>query len=216
MRNKTYTLVACAFASVLAFGSMFGCAGKQGSSEAVFSQALATQQITNDGQAQTDAGHKKTSTDFSNLTSFEAKTTDGKSFTQDDLAKADVTLVNFWAFGCSACEDEMPHLAQLSKTLPANVQVITVCTDEYATAEEVSEAMGEAGFEGTALVSGSGDIATIVDEVVYVPTTIAFNSKGEVVGAPIIGKPGDVALKFTQLINEGHKQAGKDTINVES
>jgi thiol-disulfide isomerase/thioredoxin len=245
MRSKTYTLAACAFASALAVGSLFGCAGKQGSSEAAVSQAPAEQQVANDGQANAnqqnendfdsfggqqydeydtyggfdtygDYEDEEDFTDFSDLTSFEAKTADGKTFTQKDFAKADVTLVNFWSIGCGACMDEMPQLAQLQKTLPSNVQVITVCTDEYATAEEVAATVKEAGFTGTTLVSGSGDMTTLINEMMYVPTTIAFDSTGKVVGTPIIGEPENVASEFTQLINEGLKQVGKDTINVAS
>lgn len=56
------------------------------------------------------------------LKSFEAKTLDGNTFTQDDLAKKDVTVMNFWSTMCGPCVEEMPDIARFAKSLPENVR----------------------------------------------------------------------------------------------
>lgn len=227
MKNVTNTITACALTTILAFGSLAtlsGCGSKQGAGQTPAAQAPASQPTTNDvelgpGQQISEgegAYETEDRTTFSNLATFTAKTADGKTFTQDDLAKADVTIVTFWSLGCGACMEELSQVASLQKTLPSNVQVISVCADDYTMDGEVAQAMKDVGFEGTTLESGDGDLRNVVSEIQYVPTTIAVDSTGKTVGTAIVGASGDVNKEFTQLINEALKQAGKDPINAAS
>ena len=108
-----------------------------------------------------DQDYTASSQGYPALESFEAKTLDGKTFTADDLAKADVTLINFWATYCGYCVDEMPEIAKWAKTLPNNVQVITVCVDYGTDPAAAKQILDEAGFAGTTLVSGTGDIGEL-------------------------------------------------------
>lgn len=227
MKNVTNTITACALTTILAFGSLAtlsGCGSKQGAGQTPAAQAPASQPTTNDvelgpGQLISEgegAYETEDRTTFSNLATFTAKTADGKTFTQDDLAKADVTIVTFWSLGCGACMEELSQVASLQKTLPSNVQVISVCADDYTMDGEVAQAMKDVGFEGTTLESGDGDLRNVVSEIQYVPTTIAVDSTGKTVGTAIVGASGDVNKEFTQLINESLRQAGKDPINAAS
>ena len=73
------------------------------------------------------------------LTSFEAEALDGSAYTQDDLAQKDVTVMNFWSTMCGPCIEEMPDIAAFAKTLPENVEMLTVCLDGGENMEMVKQ-----------------------------------------------------------------------------
>ena len=54
------------------------------------------------------------------ITSFETTTLAGESFSQDNFAPYDLTMVNIWSTTCGFCIDEMPALESLSQSLPEN------------------------------------------------------------------------------------------------
>lgn len=149
------------------------------------------------------------------LKSFEAKTLDGETFTQDDLAKKDVTVINFWSVGCGPCVDEMPEIAELAKSLPDNVQIITVNFDGQRGKSEVERILDEAGFEGITLVSGNGDLAEVCGEIMYTPTTIFVDKDGNIVGDEIIGRQEDTREAFLAGINATLKSMGEEEIDNE-
>lgn len=150
---------------------------------------------------------------YTNLTSFSAQTMDGKTFTNEDLAKADVTIINFWGSYCGFCIEEMPHIAQWEKALPSNVQVITVCTDYDSDPESAKDFLREAGFAGTTLVAGTGDFERLSDEVMYLPTTLAVDSSGRIVGV-YDGYAKDVPSAFGGLVNDALAAQGKSAAHV--
>ena len=107
---------------------------------------------------------------------------DGKEFTQDDLAKADLTIINVWSTTCEPCTDELPQLAEFEKTLPDNVKLITYCLDGLEDLSEddlkfVSSFLETADFDGVTLMRGDGDLETFTKEIQYTPTTIFVDSQ---------------------------------------
>ena len=75
------------------------------------------------------------------LRSFSAATLDGGSFSPEDIAAKDVTVINFWALSCAPCIAEMPDLAAFAAALPENVGVATVCLDGYGDQETALEVL---------------------------------------------------------------------------
>ena len=207
-------LAGCAGAPV---AKVDGTAHGQGqtTSEEVASASDANQSQTTAPSANVaDRDYVASSEGYPALESFEAKTLDGKTFTSDDLAKADVTLINFWATYCGYCVDEMPEIAKWAKTLPNNVQVITVCVDYGTDPAAAKQILDEAGFTGTTLVSGTGDIGELASEVMYLPTTLVVDKTGKVVGDVLEGSAKDVSDTFGQMVNVALKEQGKAEINV--
>lgn len=170
---------------------------------------------TDDAASQADALYDFTTSpsDYANLNSFTAKTMDGGTFTQADLAKADVTLINYWATTCGFCVDELPDIAAWAKKLPANVQVITVCGDYEFESEAAKAILKEAGFEGTTLVSGDGDFEKFSNDIIFLPTTVVVDSSGNIVETLDVAAK-DVSGTFTKLVNAALEAAGKDAISV--
>ena len=101
-------------------------------------------------------------TDFPDLHSFKALTADGAVYGPEDLAQADLTVINMWATFCGPCIGEMPELAALEKDLPENVRLITFCLDAETEQDAMESILNDAGFTGVTLVSGSGDLEKLM------------------------------------------------------
>lgn len=155
-------------------------------------------------------------TTFSNLKSFQADTIEGGTFSQDDISKKDVTVINFWSLMCGYCVDELPEIAKFADELPDNVQVITVCLDLEGD-EEIKAAkstLEDAGFHGTTLIKGSGDFETVCKEIQYTPTTIFVDKDGNTVGDAIISaiESGKLQETYIKSVNDVLKTMGKAEI----
>lgn len=193
MRQK-YMLCSVLFLSLV----LAGCGGERALPETVEAE-------------QTESAGAGAEPSGGELGVFEAKTLDGGTFTQEDIAKKDATLINFWATYCGPCLQEMPDIAKLAKELPDNVQIITVCLDGKA--ELAKEILEEAGFEGTTLISCSGALAEIAGQILYVPTTIVVDQEGNRIGDEIIGGQENLEDVFVSAINQALRAAGKAEID---
>ena len=149
------------------------------------------------------------------LASFSAGTLDGGTFTQDDIAAKDVTVLNFWALTCPPCISEMPEIAAFAKALPDNVQVVTVCLDGYGSEDSARAVLEEAGFEGVTLTSGDGDLLDLSANLMYTPTTVFADSRGALVGEALIGSPADLSAAYLEAVNQVLEAGGKDEISLE-
>ena len=103
----------------------------------------------------------------------------------------------------------MDELAAFAKTLPDNVQLVSFCVDGTHHADDCASILEDAGFEGKTIVSASGDLATLIEQMQYVPTTIFVDSIGRQTGDSLIGAPADLAEAYTERINAALKAAGK-------
>ena len=73
-------------AAVLALALLTGCGAKQASDSSPEDQAVPNEPAVKEGAAA-----------LGSLASFSAGTLDGGTFTQEDIAAKDVTVLNFWA-----------------------------------------------------------------------------------------------------------------------
>lgn len=151
---------------------------------------------------------------YTDLNEFQAGALDGSTFTQEDFADRDVTVINFWALSCGPCIAEMPALAELEKALPENVQLITVCLDGGGNEDLVTYVLEESGFEGITLLSGDGDLLELSRELQYTPTTLFADSEGNTVGDVIVGGRENLAEVYLRSINSILTDMGKAEISV--
>ncbi|MBQ5659908.1 MAG: TlpA family protein disulfide reductase [Lachnospiraceae bacterium] len=170
------------------------------------------------GEADPDEDESAARTDFSALANFTASTLDGKKFTQDDLAKADLTIINVWSTTCEPCTEELPQLAAFGKSLPDNVKLITYCLDGLEDLSEddmkfVSSFLEKADFDGVTLMRGDGDLETFTKEIQYTPTTIFVDSSGNQACEAIIGAEDDIKTVYTEHINKALEAMGKEPIS---
>ena len=148
------------------------------------------------------------------LASFTAGTLDGETFTQEDIAAKDATVVNFWSTTCGPCIAELPDLAAFAGALPDNVQVITVCLDGSGNEERAAEILEEAGFEGPTLISGDGDLLDLSRNLMYTPTTVFADSGGTLRGEAVIGGREDLSGTFLEAVNQALADSGKEAVSL--
>ncbi len=205
MKGKNFfALLLCA---ALAAGALSGCSGEKDPPPSSDAPAVQSEE-----GSQPAAG---TAAQIGSLKSFSAATLDGDSFTQDDIAANDLTVINFWALTCGPCIVEMPDLAEFSNALPDNVQVVTVCLDAMGNEDVARSVLDEAGFAGATLVSGDGDLAALVENLMYTPTTVFANSEGSLVGDAIIGGQADLSGTYLAAVNAALKAEGKAEVSLE-
>lgn len=164
-----------------------------------------------------DSGSALTGTaaELGSLESFTAKTLDGGSLTQEDIAAKDVTIINFWSLMCGPCIAEMPALAAFEKALPDNVRLVTVCLDGEGNEEAAESILKEAGYEGVTLLSGTGDFGGVCENIQYTPTTVIADPAGNLVGDAIIGGQEDLSGTFLAAVNAVLRASGKEEIALE-
>lgn len=191
-------------AAVLALALLTGCGGKQASVSSPEDQTVPNEPAGKEGAAA-----------LGSLASFSAGTLDGGTFTQEDIAAKDVTVLNFWALTCPPCIAEMPEIADFEKALPDNVAMLTVCLDGYGNEDSVKEVLENAGFEGVTLITGEGDLLDLANNLMYTPTTVLADSQGALVGEAIIGGQADLSAAYLEAVNQALEAGGKDAISLE-
>ncbi len=206
MKNRK--IAAIILTGALSLSLLAGCGANHSKQEnnSVSSQTEMTEQKTQDNAS-------KTKSDFCNLSSFTAKTLDGKEYTQADFENADLTVINVWSTGCGYCISEMPDIAKFAKTLPDNVKVITYCLDADYALDYTKEIMQQSGFDGVTLTSGDGDLEKFNKQIQYTPTTVFVDSKGNQVGEAIIGGDDNIAALYKEHINNALTAMGKQVIS---
>ena len=130
--------------------------------------------------------------DLSDLNSTDL---DGNPVTTDIFANYDVTMVNIWATWCGPCLSEIPELAKLPAMLPKNAQIISICTDGDSATEEAKKILKSSDATYVTIVPNKDLNEKLLKSVTAVPTTIFVDSKGKLIGAPVVGVPGDEAAK---------------------
>lgn len=149
------------------------------------------------------------------LESFTANTLDEGTFTEEDIAEKDVTVINFWATFCGPCIVEMPDIAAFAGTLPENVGLVTVCLDGIGDTQGVKDILEKAGYEGITLLDGDDGFQALCRQIMYTPTTIVVDKDGYMIGEAIIGGQRDLEQAYTDAINNALVSMGKAEIGSE-
>ena len=147
------------------------------------------------------------------LRSFSAATLDGGSFSPEDIAAKDVTVINFWALSCAPCIAEMPDLAAFAAALPENVGVATVCLDGYGDQETALEVLEGTDLVSSTVISGNGDLASLCSALIYTPTTVLVDGEGTLMEV-IVGGQADLSGTYLAAVNKVLAASGKAEISL--
>jgi len=148
-----------------------------------------------------------------NMNDFNTKTLDGEVFTQDDLGKYDLTMVNVWTTWCGPCVDELPELQKLYEMLPDNANLITICADANEEMELANKIVQELNCSFKVLIADSKLQESLLAEVTGYPTTIFVDSNGNMIGEAQIGVPGskeNIVENYLRMIEERLDTEGND------
>ncbi|MBF0979885.1 MAG: TlpA family protein disulfide reductase [Clostridiales bacterium] len=139
-----------------------------------------------------NADSAQTADIFETFPDFEGKDFDGNDVDQTLFAENDVTVLNFWFNGCSACVNEMPGLEKFNEKLRekgaeivgVNVQI---AQDEEAL-EEAKEILSKQGVTYKNIyITGGDDAEKYVGNIFSFPTTILVDKSGKIIGNQIVG-----------------------------
>lgn len=133
---------------------------------------------------------------------FTAKDLKGNTVTDSIFKEKDLTVVNIWGTFCGPCIEEMPELAEWSKTMPSNVQLIgLVCDiqgeDDQTHKDMAIKIMEKAGADFTNIIPGS-EFDSLLGWVTGVPTTIFVDKDGNITGEPVVGANVPSYKKFVE------------------
>ncbi len=137
-----------------------------------------------------------------NMNDFDAKTLNGSNFTNEDLKKYDLTMVNIWYTGCKPCVDKMPETEELYKNLPENVNLVSLCVDGNENNELASRIVKESKVTYPALIPDDKLMNSLVKDVSVFPTTVFVDKDGNIVGDVMEGAPAsDYSKMYLDEIN---------------
>ncbi|MDR1509421.1 MAG: TlpA family protein disulfide reductase [Synergistaceae bacterium] len=123
--------------------------------------------------------------------SFKSRTFDGKPVTSDIFQGSKLTMVNLWATWCPPCVREMPDLASLARSMPKDSQLVGIILDvtakDKSAESEAKEILERSRADFVQILYDSSMDSLRESMVEYIPTTIFVDSKGRIVGEPIVG-----------------------------
>lgn len=128
------------------------------------------------------------------------------------FADNEVTLLNFWFNGCSACVNEMPELEDLNKKLREKGAELVGVNIEAGTSEEAlteaKEILAKQGATYRNLFITGGEAQDYVNNIFAFPTTLLVDKNGNIIGEPITGsiedeQKMDAILKLVDDIKSG-------------
>lgn len=116
---------------------------------------------------------------------------EGNPVTQEIFVQKELTVVNIWGTFCGPCINEMPELGKWAQEMPENMQLVGLICDvtDPKNAEQIAQAQKIVADTGADYlhILVSSDMASLMNGVSAVPTTIFVNREGQLVGSPIIG-----------------------------
>lgn len=117
---------------------------------------------------------------------------DGNKVDHSLFSKNEVTLLNFWFNGCSACVNEMPELEKLNEKLrKKGAELIGVNIEAGSnekSLEEAKEILKKQGVTYKNLyISGEQKALDYIGNIFAFPTTIIIDKNGNIIGDPITG-----------------------------
>ena len=122
---------------------------------------------------------------------FSSQNLDGKPVTGDVFSREKLTMVNIWTTWCPPCIGEMPDLGRLGRSMPKGTQLVGIVldaeeADDSETINEAKRILSKANADFLQILP-TVEMAPVLNTVTAIPTTIFVDSKGQIVGAPLVG-----------------------------
>lgn len=123
------------------------------------------------------------------LKSFGTRDLDNQTqYLGEIMATHKITVINFWASWCGPCVQELPELEALYQTYKdQGVAFVGVLLDggEKAGLQDGKDLLKTAGVSYLNVLPTPA--LQNITNLMYIPTTVIMNEKGEMVGGPVVG-----------------------------
>ncbi len=111
---------------------------------------------------------------------------------KDQINSADITIINVWGTFCGPCKYELPDLARISEDYKdKNVSVIGIASDVFEGSQDMidlaRDIFAESGVSYPSLINNQDLSASVLAEVMALPTTFIVDRNGQLVTDIIIG-----------------------------
>jgi len=146
------------------------------------------------------------------LSTFKSTDISGNPVDESILNGKKLTMVNIWATFCGPCINEMPDLGALNTEYAGEgFQIVGIVVDvigiDGSIAQDMVDLTGEiADMTGAGYthILPSQDLAGLLDQAAYVPTTIFVDANGHQVGELYVGSRSreDWAMIIESLLKE--------------
>lgn len=125
---------------------------------------------------------------------FDGTDFDGNALNNDMFGNYDATIINFWSNGCGSCIAEMPELEEYYQNFKdKKINLIGVAVSAGDNEELFNGARNILKEKAVTYKNIIPDIESsfykdfICGEITGYPTTYIVDSKGNIIGAPLIG-----------------------------
>lgn len=152
---------------------------------------------------------------------FQGTDFDGNSVDESLFSKNEVTLLNFWFNGCSACVNEMPMLEKLNDRLrEKGAELVGVNVEAGASGESLAEAKEILSEQGATyrnfFISAGEEANEYIEKIFAFPTTVMADKNGNIIGEPIVGSIEDEKKidDILKMVDDAKEGAAKNNIDV--
>lgn len=150
----------------------------------------------NSGESNSQSSNSQSSSDNSKkaeaFPKFKGKDFDGNDVDESLFSKNEVSVLNFWFNGCSACVNEMPALEKFNEKLrEKGAEIIGVNVQAKESPEDLAEAKDILAKQGCTyrnimITEGQGAMEYL-SKIFSFPTTILVDKNGNIIGDSILG-----------------------------
>ena len=122
---------------------------------------------------------------------FTTTNLDGEQVTEKIFAQKKITVINIWGTFCPPCIEEMPELAEWSKNLSPDAQIIGLVCDvggveDNKSIDAAKKILSQADADFVNIIP-SKEIISYLQKIDAVPTTIFVDAQGNILGEAVIG-----------------------------
>lgn len=185
---------------------VLGCTGKTNPSvsneptAAPVQDTAAPEQKTQAPEQDATASEGADSTAAERTFRFSTTDIDGNAIDDSVFEGYDLIMLNFWAYWCGPCVQELPELQKLQEQYP-NLLLLGVIVDNSDMAE--TRAVIERAGAKYRMVYPDGDLMELAAKCMYIPTTYFLRADGTILGEPTVGS--NSLEQWSQIVEDNLK-----------
>ncbi len=127
---------------------------------------------------------------------FQSKDINGQEINNSIFSQYKLTMINVWGTFCSPCIEEMPELEKLYNEMKnENVNIIGIIGDAEGNEKIAEDIINKKKVTYTNIFPDKNIEKHFLKDIHAYPTSIFVNSKGKIVGKPIVGAINKSAYK---------------------